>query len=87
MQTFYCYIIGNNKEKTDETQSAIYCHMIIGPEQQINVKQRQFCPKPPDPWCKYQVYQMVKTSNYDRKKCLASVFREELKHIFDRFFL
>ena len=58
--------------------------MILDPENERNDEQHQFCPRTPDSWCKYQRDQMTNTSNYDRKKCLPSVFREELKHIFDR---
>ena len=62
---------------------AIYYHIIPGPESDSNAEQHQFYPKTPDSWCKCQRDQMTNTNNYDRKKCLPSVFREKLKHIFD----
>ena len=86
MQTYYGYTICNNKDNTKEKQKAIwaiYYHMIPGPESETNAEQHQFYPKTPDSWCKCQRDQMTNNNNYDRKKCLPSVFREKLKHIFD----
>ena len=89
MQTYCGYTIRNNKGNTEEIQKAIwaiYYHMILGLESQSNDGQHLLCPKTPNLWCKYQKDHMTNTNNYDRKKCLSSVFRKELKHVFYRLF-
>lgn len=58
--------------------------MILGPKNESVDKQHRFCPKTADSWCRYQRDQTNGTVNYDRRKCIPYIFRNELKSIFDR---
>ena len=62
---------------------AIFYHSILGKNETF-VQQHRFCPKGQDSWCKFQCDLATKTNTYSDKKCLPSVFREELRPIFER---
>ena len=47
-------------------------------------EQHRYCPKSSTSWCHYQADQINNTSTYNQSRCLPSVFRKELKYIFER---
>ena len=47
-------------------------------------KQHRYCLKLSTSWCLYQADQINNMSTYNQSRCLPSVFRKELKSIFQR---
>ena len=86
MQTYYGYAIRNNVGIEDIACAiwAIYYHMICGPSDESLDDQHLYCPDGPVSWCKYKNDKINHRDNYNRKKCLPYVFRQELVHIFSR---
>ena len=85
-QNYYGYAIRNNNKNVKGMQDAvwaIYHHCILGENETVE-RQHRLCPPGPDSWCKYRQDIAANTNTYSRSKCLPSVFRDELKHIFER---
>ena len=85
-QNYYGYAIRNNSNGIESMTRAvwvIYYHCIKNDGEYLEVQHR-FCPEGESSWCKYQKDLMKKTNAYDQSKCLPSVFRYELRSIFER---
>ena len=85
-QNYYGYAIRNNNNNVKGMQDAVWAifhHCILGENEPVE-RQHRLCPPGPDSWCKYQQDIAANTNTYSRSKCLPSVFRDELKHIFER---
>ena len=85
-QNYYGYAIRNKSngiESMTRAVWAIYYHCIKNDGESLEVQHR-FCPEGESSWCKYQKDLMKKTNTYYQSKCLPSVFRDELRSIFER---
>ena len=75
----YCSSV--NEMKT--AIQAVFCHMIKNGSLPLS-KQHQYCPVPTNTWCKYWLDKLHDSDKYTEDSCLPSVFKDELKPIFDR---
>ena len=86
MQNYYGNAIRRNQGNITSVKHsiwAIYFHMIAG-ENDTLAYQHRLCPSGANSWCKYQKDIALQTCTYDHSKCLPTVFRHELKPIFER---
>ena len=86
LQNYYGYAIRNHTNNIEGMKKAIWAifyHCIQG-ENEPDEVQHQFCPEGENSWCRFQRDRASHTATYDQRKCLPSVFRKELKPIFER---
>ena len=86
LQNYYGYAIRKNTndiEKMTKAIWAIFYHSIQGENEPYEI-QHQFCPQGESSWCRFQRDTASNASTYNQSKCLPSVFRQELKYIFER---
>ena len=87
LQNYYGVAIRKNQNNLVSMKSAIwaiYYHSILGDQSELLDEQHRYCPKSSTSWCRYQADQINNTSTYNQSRCLPSVFRKELKSIFER---
>lgn len=87
LQNYYGVAIRKNQNNLVSMKSAIwaiYYHSILGDQSELLDEQHRYCPKSSTSWCRYQADQINNTSTYNQSRCLPSVFRKELKYIFER---
>ena len=85
-QNHYGNAIRKNSQDINEMQKAIWAifyHSILGKDETL-FQQHKFCPHGLDSWCKFQKDCVSKSNTYSSDKCLPSVFRDELRPIFER---
>ena len=63
---------------------AIYYHSILGDQSELFDEQHRYCEKSLTSWCRSQADQINNTCTYNQSRCIPSVFRKELKSIFER---
>ncbi len=86
IQNYYGTAIRRNKGNLEGMRNAIlaiYNHMIIDEEAELK-EQHALCPQDEDTWCRYWQSTVDNTCTYSETKRLPSVFRAELKPIFNR---
>ena len=87
LQNYYGAAIRKNQNNLVSMKSAIwaiYYHSILGDQSELFDEQHRYCPKSLTSWCRSQADQINNTYTYNQSRCLPSVFRKELKPIFER---